>query len=157
MKPIERIMVPTDFSAGAAAAAEVAAELAIRLGASVDIVTVVDTSAFEYIYRDVAYRAQRIADVRGRALSEAQQFADDHFNGIERMRMKVHVRDGDVFSSLMHAARDLGSDMIVMGTHGRTGIAHLVIGSIAEKMVRASPIPVLTVRARPEVPESPPG
>ena len=145
MKPIERIMVPTDCSAGADAAAEVAAELAIRLKASVDLVIVVDTSAFAEIYGDAVYRTQRIADIHGQAHNDAQQFADRHFKGLDGV--KVHVRDGNVFLELIEGARELGADMIVMGTHGRTGIAHLVIGSIAEKVVRASSIPVLTVRA----------
>jgi nucleotide-binding universal stress UspA family protein len=43
-------------------------------------------------------------------------------------------------------AGDAGSDLIVLGTHGRTGLAHLLIGSVAEKVVRKSPVPVLTIR-----------
>jgi len=144
MKAFERFLVPTDFSAGADAAADAAAELAKRLKASVDVVTVVDTSAFATIYGDAVYRAQRISDIHGQALSDAQQFADRHFNGLGNV--KVHVRDGDTFLELLQAAQDLGSDMIIMGTHGRTGLAHLLIGSIAEKVVRKSPVPVLTVR-----------
>jgi nucleotide-binding universal stress UspA family protein len=56
------------------------------------------------------------------------------------------VRDGYTSLEIMQAARELGSDLIVMGTHGRTGLAHLVIGSVAEKVVRKSTVPVLTVR-----------
>ncbi len=144
MKPMERILVPTDFSPGADAAGEVAANLAARLRASVDVVTVVDTSTFAEIYGDEAYRAQRTADVHGKGRDEAQRFADKHFGGLN---VQVHVRDGDTFLQLQQAASELGSDMIVMGTHGRTGVAHLLIGSVAEKMVRASSIPVVTVRA----------
>ncbi len=144
MKAFERILVPTDCSAGADAAAEVAAELAKRLKASVDVVTVVDTSAFATLYGDAAYRAQRIADIHGQALDDAQKFADRHIRGLAPV--KVHVRDGNTFLELLQAAQDLGSDMIIMGTHGRTGIVHLLIGSVAEKVVRKSPIPVLTVR-----------
>jgi nucleotide-binding universal stress UspA family protein len=58
----------------------------------------------------------------------------------------VHVRDGDTFQEILGAAKELESDVIVMGTHGRTGLAHLLIGSVAEKVVRKSPIPVMTVR-----------
>jgi nucleotide-binding universal stress UspA family protein len=145
MKRIERIMVPTDCSDGAGAAADVAAQLAKQLNASVDIVTVVDTSAFAEIYGDAVYRAQRVADIHSDAQENARQFADAHFGGVARVQ--VHVRDGDTFLELLQGARLLGSDMIVMGTHGRTGIAHLVIGSVAEKVVRASTVPVLTVRA----------
>jgi nucleotide-binding universal stress UspA family protein len=144
MKPIERIMVPTDFSAGANAAADVAAELARRLNASVDVVTVVDTSTFAYIYGDEAYRNQRIAEIHGRSHDDVQQFAGRHFSGLEHV--KVHVRDGNTFLEILQAAQDLGSDMIIMGTHGRTGLAHLLVGSVAEKVVRKSSVPVLTVR-----------
>jgi nucleotide-binding universal stress UspA family protein len=145
MKNIQRIMVPTDCSAGAGAAADVAAQLARQLNASIDVVTVVDTSAFAEIYGDAVYRAQRIADIHSEAQTNARQFADAHLGGIARVQ--VHVRDGNTFLEICEGARELGSDMIVMGTHGRTGLAHLVIGSVAEKVVRASTIPVLTVRA----------
>jgi nucleotide-binding universal stress UspA family protein len=144
MKPFARILVPTDLSVGADAAAEVAAELARQLKASVDVVTVVDTSAFATIYGDAVYRSQRIAEIHGQAHNDAQRFADRHFSGIESVN--VHVRDGNTFLELLQAAQELRCDMIVMGTHGRTGLAHLLIGSVAEKVVRKSPIPVLTVR-----------
>jgi len=144
MKAFERILVATDFSAGADAAAEAAAELAHRLKASLDVVTVVDTSAFATLYGDAVYRTQRIADIHGEAHNGAQQFADRHFGGLAHVQ--VYVRDGNTFLELLQAAQDLGSDMIIMGTHGRTGLAHLLIGSVAEKVVRKSAIPVLTVR-----------
>ena len=146
MMKLERMMVPTDFSPGSDAAAEFAAELAGRLKTSVDVVTVVDTSAFREIYADPEYRTQRIADVHGDARNRAGEFASRHFRKVEGV--KVHVRDGNTYLELMEAARELGSDMIVMGTHGRTGIAHLLIGSTTEKVVRASAVPVITVRAR---------
>jgi nucleotide-binding universal stress UspA family protein len=145
VKSIERMMVPTDCSAGADAAAEVAAQLARRLHASVDVVTVVDTSTFNSIYGDEGYRHERIRDIHGRAQNEAELFATRHFRDLEGI--KVHVRDGNVFLEILQAAQDLGSDMIVMGTHGRTGVAHLLIGSITEKVVRKSTVPVLAVRA----------
>jgi nucleotide-binding universal stress UspA family protein len=145
MKAFDRILVPTDSSAGAEAAGAVAGQLARRLEASVDVVTVVDTSTFEEIYGDAEYRKQRAVEIYGQAQKDARAFADRHFRDSDRVA--VHVRDGNTFLELMQAVRDLGTDMIVMGTHGRTGLAHLVIGSIAEKVVRASTVPVVTVRA----------
>ena len=146
MRPIERILVATDFSVGADAAAEVAAQLARQLQASVDVVTVVDTSPLADAYGDVAYRTQRIAEIHNEAGHKAATFADHHLAGIDRV--KVHVRDGNTFLEILQAALDHGSDLIVMGTHGRTGIAHLLIGSVAEKVVRKSIVPVMTVRGR---------
>ncbi len=146
MKPIRRILVATDFSTGAAAAAELAAEWARGLQAAVDVVTVIDTMPLVEAYGDASYRKERVTEMREHAQHGIEGFAEEHFDGMRSV--KVHVRDGYTSRQIMEAARDLDSDLIVMGTHGRTGLAHLVIGSVAEKVVRKSPVPVLTVRAR---------
>jgi nucleotide-binding universal stress UspA family protein len=145
MKAIERILVPTDFSECAGAAADQAAQLAKQLGAAIEVVTVVDTSPLLEAYGDVDYRNERIAYIRGQARQQLEAFTRKHFAGPERARQEV--RDGNTFLEILRAAHDTGSDLIVLGTHGRTGLAHLLIGSIAEKVVRKSPVPVLTVRA----------
>jgi nucleotide-binding universal stress UspA family protein len=144
MKSIQRILVASDCSDGAAAAGDVAARLARDLGAAVDVLTVVDTSALEEAYRDVTFRTQRIGEIRAIAQEEATSFAKRHLADVAQVT--VHVRDGKPFLQILQAARDFHSDVIVMGTHGRTGVAHLLIGSVAEKVVRASHIPVMTVR-----------
>jgi nucleotide-binding universal stress UspA family protein len=144
MNPIQRILVATDFSGGAAAAADLAAQLARQLNAFVDVVTVVDTSPLADAYGDAAYRTQRIGEIHTGARESVEKFAHGHFAGLQQVR--AHVRDGNTFLEILQAARDLGSHLIVMGTHGRTGLAHLVIGSVAEKVVRHSTIPVVTVR-----------
>jgi nucleotide-binding universal stress UspA family protein len=145
MTSIKRILVPTDSSPGAAAAAEIAARMARDLHAAIDVVTIVDTSPLEEAYGDVAFRTQRIGEIRAVAHRHATDFAGRHFAGIPQV--DVHVRDGNTFLEILQAARDFHSDLIIMGTHGRTGIAHLLIGSVAEKVVRASSVPVMTVRA----------
>jgi nucleotide-binding universal stress UspA family protein len=145
MKPIRRLLVATDGSDGSSAAAEVAAGLARDLRAEVDVVTVVDTSPLVEAYGDVAFRTERIDAIRGEARGQATRFAERHF--ADGARPAVHVRDGDTSREILQAARDLDSDLVIMGTHGRTGIAHVLIGSVAEKVMRASPIPVMTVRA----------
>ena len=77
------------------------------------------------------------------AAEELRRFAEARFTGVE---LKLQVREGDPSREIIRAAADLGADLIVLGTHGRTGVAHLLIGSVAEKVVRKSPVPVLTVR-----------
>ena len=144
MKAFEKILVVTDFSLCAGAAADAGAQLALQLQAAVDVVTVVDTSPLLEAYGDVEFRTQRITEIRAEAQDKAAAFAKRHFE--DRVRVNVHVRDGNTFLEILQAAQDLGSDIIVMGTHGRTGLAHLVIGSVAEKVVRKSSIPVVTVR-----------
>ncbi|MGH7789179.1 MAG: universal stress protein [Candidatus Binatia bacterium] len=145
MTCIHRMLVPTDGSIGAAAAGVFAARLARDLKAEISVVTVVDTSPLAEAYGDAAFRAQRIAEIHARAAEQAAHFAEQHFATVAPA--SAHVRDGNTPAEIIQAARDLGSDLIVMGTHGRTGITHLLIGSVAEMVVRASPIPVLTVRA----------
>jgi nucleotide-binding universal stress UspA family protein len=56
------------------------------------------------------------------------------------------VRTGTPFLEIINSAKDLPADLVVMGTHGRTGLKHMLIGSVAEKVVRKSPCPVLTVK-----------
>jgi nucleotide-binding universal stress UspA family protein len=145
MKPIERILLATDLSETAAAAAAAAVQLARQLNASVDVLTVVDTSPLGTAYGDAAYRRQRIDEIHAEACKEVEVFARAHCGGAPEVR--THVRDGTTFLEILQAARDLESQLIVLGTHGRTGLAHLVLGSVAEKVVRYSTIPVLMVRA----------
>jgi nucleotide-binding universal stress UspA family protein len=144
MTSIQRILVATDCSDGAAAAGGVAAQLACDLGAAVDVLTVVDTSALEEAYGDVTFRTKRIGEIRAIAQEHAAGFAKRHLADVAQVT--VHVRDGNPFLEILQGARDFHSDLIVMGTHGRTGLAHLLIGSVAEKVVRASHVPVMTVR-----------
>ena len=62
------------------------------------------------------------------------------------VRVTTLLATGVPFIEIVRAARDQGADLIVMGTHGRTGLAHMMIGSVAEKVVRKAPCPVLTVK-----------
>lgn len=144
MKSIQRILLPTDFSECAGAAADLAAQLAKRLGAAIQLVTVVDTSPLLEAYGDVAFRNERIADIRAKAREQLDRFSQQHLAGLEHV--DEQVCDGNTFLEILQAARDADCNLIVLGTHGRTGLAHLIIGSVAEKVVRQSPIPVLTVR-----------
>lgn len=146
MRPIRRLLVATDFSACADAAANLAAQLAEQLKATVELLTVIDTSGWTEGSGDPALLAQRAAELRNQARQRAQAFADGHFGEIEDVR--VHVRDGEQISiEIVHAAEALQCDLIVMGTHGTTGLAHLLIGSVAEQTLRKSTVPVLIVRA----------
>lgn len=144
MEAIKRILVPTDFSACSAAAARSAADLARQFGATIDAVAVVDTSPLAEAYGDEAYRNERIAFIRDRARSELTDFVAAHLAGVP---VTQHVRDGDTYLEIDRATKEFGCGLVVMGTHGRTGLAHLLVGSVAEKVVRHSPVPVMTVRA----------
>lgn len=147
MHPVQRILVATDFSECAGAAAEWAAGLALQLGAAIELVTVVDTTHFNEIYGDETLRAERIAHIHGAAVQQLEAFAARHLAGQPQVRHEV--RDGNTSLEILAAARDRDCQLIVVGTHGRSGLAHLLIGSVAEKVVRGSVVPVVTVRQPP--------
>jgi nucleotide-binding universal stress UspA family protein len=144
MEAIRKILFATDFSPGAEVAAATARQLAQQMDAALEVVTVVDTSPLLEGYGDVAYREERIAAIRGQAREKLESLASELFAGVPGL--STQVRDGYTSREIIRAAQETGAGMIVMGTHGRTGIAHLLIGSITEKVVRSSPIPVVTVR-----------
>ena len=147
MTRITRILVPTDFSATADAALEYAFGLAERFGASVQLLHVLDDP---FVYEGMSPEAY-IAEapmIRSAMLKEAREklrhragTREPHGASIE-----AEVLFGHGARTIAEYAAERGVDLIVMGTHGRTGIAHLVIGSVAERLVRTAPCPVLTVR-----------
>jgi nucleotide-binding universal stress UspA family protein len=69
------------------------------------------------------------------------------------VRVERLVREGDAVREILHTARDVGAEMIVLGTHGRTGLGRLLMGSVAEAVLRQAPCPVLAVKA--PLPETP--
>ena len=146
MTRITRILVPTDFSATADAALDYAYVLADRFGASIELLHVLDDPFVADGMAAEAYISEAPV-LRSSMLREAQ----------ERLRHRATPREGvthiDTEVLFGHGARTIaeyaaerGVDLIVMGTHGRTGFAHLLLGSVAERLVRTAPCPVLTVR-----------
>ena len=140
-----RILVPYDFSAAATAALAVAADLAQGHGGSLTvlhvIVPVYPVSAFAGAGELPVWVPPD--DMRGETRTRLEA---EVARVVRRrtVRATCRVVTGDPYHSIVAAARQ--ADSIVMGTLGRSGLAHLVIGSVAEKVVRHSPIPVLTLR-----------
>src|SRR5688572_4934042 len=128
-----RILVPTDFSALSALALEHAIALASLCRASIHLMHV-------------------HADTRGHADGEERLLAGlvSHCHA-EAIIVTSQVCAGPPAAAIVTAAVDRAVDLIVLGTHGRQGVAHLILGSVAEHVVRTAPCPVLTVRSH--VPE----
>jgi nucleotide-binding universal stress UspA family protein len=146
MTRITRILVPTDFSATADAALDYAFGLAERFGASLQLLHVLDDpfvfegmSAEAYIAEAPVLRTAMLEDARGRL----RHRATSRQNGTA---VETEVLFGHGARTIAEYALERGIDLIVMGTHGRTGFAHLMVGSVAERLVRTAPCPVLTVR-----------
>ena len=142
---IRKIVVPTDFSPRSDAAVDYAVALATALGAPVHLVHVVEEPFLGgewemYIRNPQEIRDQLDADARARLAATAGQ--------LETMSIPVStgIRHGSAFEGIVHEAKAVSADLIVMGTHGRRGVSHLMLGSVAERVIRGAHCPVLTVR-----------
>ena len=138
------ILLPTDGSDGIAAAATHTETLADRFDATVHVLSVVDTrNRFESPASGLSVEAWIDAE-RDRAERAAENTVallhDD-------LVVETAVVEGVPKTAILDYVEAEGADMVVMGTHGRTGLDHYLIGSVAERVVRRSPVPVVTVRS----------
>jgi nucleotide-binding universal stress UspA family protein len=145
---IRRILVPIDYSENSKAALAYGAELALSFGAALDIVHVWDRPT----YVSDAVMVQRPGEAHkpiGELIRENAQKDMDEFMATVTLPSGVPTQSrllsGEPASTLVAELKKGEHDLVVLSTHGRTGIAHLLLGSIAEKLVRMSPVPVLTV------------
>lgn len=146
---LERILVPVDFSECSRRALEHAAVFATSFGATVDLLHVfgaqdhLPPEATAAILGEGTDHLEQLA--RAHAEKELDAVAADaRERGIRVGRCLVER--GDPSQTITAVAEREAASLIVMGTHGRTGLAHLLIGSVAEKVVRHAPIPVLSIR-----------
>jgi len=147
---IRRIMIPIDYSVNSKAALAYGAELALGFGASLDIVHVWDRPT----YLTDAVMVQRPGEAHkpiGELIRENAQHDMNEF--LSQLSLPAGLSTssrliaGEPASALLTELKKGEHDLVVLSTHGRTGFAHLLLGSIAEKLVRSSPVPVLTVPA----------
>ena len=145
---IRRILVPIDYSDNSKAALLYSAELALGFGASLDIVHVWDRPT----YLTDAVMVQRPGEahqpigelIRQNAQHDMNEFLSE-LTLPSGLSTSSRLISGDPASALLTELKKGEHDLVVLSTHGRTGFAHLLLGSIAEKLVRLSPVPVLTV------------
>lgn len=140
-RPLRKLLVPVDFSPRAEKAIHCAATLAAGCGATVSLVHVVEPGKLDEemgtIGADFAsYSAD--ANCRLRALLERTV--------PESARGETYVRRGTAFAQVVAQAAGRDTDLIVLTTHGRSGLAHLFLGSTAERVIHHTPCPVLVVR-----------
>ncbi len=144
MSLFQKILVPTDFSPHADAALRLACELAKSNEAALYVVHVYDlllTSLPEGMtYYDTA-AVTYMREELGKRLAQVQRNATAA--GVRQVETKLI--EGQPYREIVRAAEESKSQLIVMGTHGRTGIAHVLLGSVAERVARKAPCPVITV------------
>jgi universal stress protein A len=145
------LLVPHDFSAQSRAAFALAEQLARRVGASLHLLHVVQPPALHALTPSGGLDLALPDVVVTGALLEAEtilrKLADE-----SRADVRVHVVEGPPTEIICQMAERLPADLIVMGTHGREGLAHLLLGSVAERTLRRAACPVLTVRSRYDAP-----
>lgn len=145
MLPLESILYPTDFSDNAHQALPYLRKMAICFGAKVHLLHVLETTlqaadmSWSAVPPDMDEKFEASALERLRRLAEETELPTD--------RWTVAVTKGHPSMEITRYARENKLGMIIMSTHGHSGLSHFLLGSVTERVVRKSPCPVLTVRA----------
>jgi universal stress protein A len=141
-----RILVPIDFSAPSEAALDYARTVARRFGGSLHLLHVAE-DPYRAMYSGEVY-VPEVEGLRDVILAAGIRKLNDRLrpSDIEQLGATTDAVIGTPATSIVEYAAGRDMDLIVMGTHGRGGMAHLLMGSVAERVVRTAPVPVLTVR-----------
>ena len=141
---IRRVLVPMDFTPGSEAGLLWAVDLVGHVGGMVHILHVVPRlHQLDPFFRAGLPPKRTIAMIRTRAGERLQKLLGDSMS-----RCRLHVVEGDPATCILDRVGRLHADLVVVGTHARAGAARLLIGSIAETVIRGSTAPVLTIRHR---------
>jgi len=146
MKPFNKILVPVDFSEHSAEALRTAVALARSYGATLTLLHVYDLAPYALPQGYALFTSVEVERLTREFEVQLASTKDEALKlGAERV--DTRLLSGTPAFRIADFAKDAGIDLIVMGTHGRTGARHLFIGSIAERVVRTAPCAVLTVKA----------
>ena len=142
---MKRILCPVDFSQSSDYALQYALDLARSFGAQLTLLHVVEVPFLP------SYAMAGVPDLS----LPLEQIEEGARKGLDRMaeqcrqkygKVDTELRTGTAFMEIITFAREINADLLVVGTHGRTGLSHLIIGSVAERVVRKAPCPVLSIR-----------
>lgn len=139
----QHILVPTDFGEPAEHALDVAIELAEKFDSRITILHVYQVFLPMPYGDGFAWPFEQIAAGARKMLDDCMVKAKTRYPGCEGI-----LRPGITSEQIIDVASECSADLIVMGTHGRRGMPRMLLGSTAERVVRTSPIPVLTVSAK---------
>lgn len=140
---VKNVLFATDFSPTSEAALPYAAAICRRFGSTLHTVHVLSDASLMMMTGGVDYVS--MGTIYEDAESEAKERLDQLSERVEGIPHRNYVRHGQVWKSLAGVIRENEVDLVVVGTHGRTGLGKLLLGSVAEDILRHSPCPVLTV------------
>lgn len=133
----EHILLPTDGSKCSSLASEKAIDLAISYGSSLLVVSVVDVTD--------EFSAQA-PDAVEELIRKARRFTEDVRKRANGLNIETLVKEGDAYAVITNLARESLSNVIVMGSHGRTGVKRFLVGNVTEKVIGYAPCPVLIIK-----------
>jgi nucleotide-binding universal stress UspA family protein len=146
---IKRILVPVDFSKHSLKALDYAVDFAKTVDAELHILFVIEPVAYATPADFYAGMATQLSSL----ITEQRRSAARQLEALQaklrkkRVNVKSILRSGIAYQEIVDGAKKAKADLIIHATHGRTGLSHLVMGSVAERVVRSAPCPVLTLRA----------
>jgi nucleotide-binding universal stress UspA family protein len=150
----KKIVCPVDFSASSREAAHLAADLAARLDAELTLLHIYELPTFAMADSLVLPSATELRESLDGFDEELARWKGDlGWRGGARIKTASEIGAGGVAQEIIQFARNGAYDVIVVGTHGRTGLSHALLGSVAERLVRRAEMPVITVRPQPAVAE----
>jgi len=145
------ILVPIDFSSHSRKTLDYASRFAARHGASIRLLHIFQLP--EYAVTQYEHRQQGCDELRSQ-VSWAEEAAQENLDALEQellnkgLNAKGYLRVGYPFEEIVLMANDPDVDLVIIGTHGRSGIKRLLVGSTAERVVEHAPCPVLVVKER---------
>jgi nucleotide-binding universal stress UspA family protein len=142
----KRICCPIDFSDASRAAMEVAADVARLHGAELVLLHAYPIPGYTFPDGSVMASPKMMQELAEQAQRHLEEWRTDAERLVQAPRVSVEKAIGEPAAEIVSYAKESGVDLLVLGTHGRTGIEHALMGSIAERVVRRAHCPVLTVR-----------
>ncbi|MHC4480577.1 MAG: universal stress protein [Planctomycetota bacterium] len=142
---VDRIVCAVDFSENSDYALSYAVQLARTFDAELKLLHVVELPFLpSYALAGVPDLSMPVEQIQQNSRRKLDELLEDCRQRYERT--DADLRTGSPFLEIINYAREVDADLIVVGTHGRTGLRHMIIGSVAEKVVRKAPCPVLSIK-----------
>ena len=147
----KKILVATDFSSNAQLAADHAAAVAKSFGAELTLLHIVPLGTYVDFANHMESQAVNQTDFRKAVQAKIQGDSTKEVDRLRALGITVHfaTTDGQPASEISRYAKENAFDLVVVGTHGRTGLARVLLGSVAEGVIRECAMPVLTIRTSP--------
>lgn len=143
--PWKRVFVPVDFSPPSEAALVYALKLAQLIGAEVEACHIIPTPhVLDALYERGFTPSESVQRITQKACTRIKEIAEAQETPVP---LQIHCQEGEAAEHILQLANKFKADLIVMGTHGRSGVEHFFLGSVAETVIRRASCPVLTVRS----------